>query len=171
MFYWEEICRDGRRSEMTLIWDLRYAAIMLGTMMFIARTEWQMTENIIMSSDIIIIITITLPFCSTNWDHPLQGVRRQVQRSPLRSHHVWGMQGKQNNECCQNHIPHSIISRVSSGGLSRVWQITSVPGRRTAWWTEWTGTGASSAASRSAWRWACPEMVSTLAKSRAVAST
>ena len=42
---------------------------------------------------IIIIITITLPFCSTNWDHPLQGVRRQVQRCPLRRHHLWGMQG------------------------------------------------------------------------------
>ena len=42
---------------------------------------------------IIIIITITLPFCSTNWDHPLQGVWRQVQRCPLRRDHVWGMQG------------------------------------------------------------------------------
>ena len=161
MFYWEEICRDGRRSEMTLIWDLRYAAIMLWTMMFIARTEWQMTENIIMSSYIIIIVTITLSFCSTNWDHPLQGVRRQVQRCPLWSHHVWGMQGGQNDQSDQNPIPHQIISRVSSGGLSRVWQITSVPGRRTAWWTEWTETGASSAASRSAWHWACPETVST----------
>ena len=108
-----------------------------------------------------------LSFCSTNWDHPLQGVRRQVQRCPLWSHHVWGMQGGHNDQFDQNPIPHQIISRVSSGGLSRVWQITSVPARRTAWWTEWTETGASSAASRSAWRWACPETVST----RAVAST
>ena len=38
------------RSEMTLIWAPRYAAIMWGTMMFIAQTEWQMTENIIMST-------------------------------------------------------------------------------------------------------------------------
>ena len=36
-------------------------------------------------------------FCSTNRDHPLQGVRRQVQRCPLRGHHVWGLQGGTKN--------------------------------------------------------------------------
>ena len=51
--------------------------------------------------------------------------------------------------------------RVSSDGPSLVWPTTSVPDRRTAWWTESTGTGVSSAGSRSAWHWACPGMVST----------
>ena len=35
--------------------------------------------------------------CSTNRDHPLQGLRRQVQRRPLRGHHVWGLQGGTKN--------------------------------------------------------------------------
>ena len=35
--------------------------------------------------------------CSTNRDHPLQGVRRQVQRRPLWGHHVWGLQGGTKN--------------------------------------------------------------------------
>lgn len=108
---------------------------------------------------IIIIITITLPFCSTNWDHPLQGVRRQVQRCPLRRHHLWGMQG--GSWWWVLLTPQWLFPcRASSGGPSPVWPTTSVPGRKTAWWTEWTGTGASSAASRSAWRSACPETVS-----------
>ena len=35
--------------------------------------------------------------CSTNRDHPLQSVWRQVQRRPLRGHHVWGLQGGTKN--------------------------------------------------------------------------
>ena len=58
-----------------------------------------------------------------------------------------------------------LICRDSSGGRSRVLRTTSARGRRTAWWTEWTETGVSSADSRSAWPSACPEMVSTLQSS------
>ena len=73
----------------------------LGTLMFIARTEWQMTENIITSSQTphhYYHHYNPIFFFSTNWDHPLQSVRRQVQRSPLRGHHVWGLQGRPHND-------------------------------------------------------------------------
>ena len=42
-----------------------------------------------------------------------------------------------------------------------MWPTTSVRDRRTVWWTESTGTAASSAGSRSAWHWGCLEMVSS----------
>ena len=104
--------------------------------------------------------------CSTNRDHPLQGLRRQVQRRPLRGHHVWGLQGGTKNiSKTGKYFFALLICRDSSGGRSLVLRTTSARGRRTAWWTEWTETGVSSADSRSAWPSACPEMVSTLQSS------
>ena len=50
--------------------------------------------------------------------------------------------------------------RASSGGVSRAMQPTPAPVRRTAWSTAPAATAASTAGCRSAWQWACHEMVS-----------
>ena len=47
--------------------------------------KWFMIPKV---ASIYMIIAMTLSSFSTNRDHPVQGVRRQVQRRPLRGHHV-----------------------------------------------------------------------------------
>lgn len=56
------------------------------------------------------------------------------------------------------HAP--FLCRASSGGVSRAMQPTPAPVRRTAWLTAPAATAASTAGCRSAWQWACHEMVS-----------
>ena len=55
-------------------------------------------------------------------------------------------------------------ARGSSVVLRAAWRTTSAPGRRTALWTEWTGTDASSVDYRNAWPSECLAMVSRLIK-------
>ena len=113
MFYWEKICGDCMQGweEGGNYINMRSKICsnnVLGTLMFIARTEWQMTENIITSPHHYYHHCNPIFFCSTNWDHPLQSVRRQVQRGPLRGYHVWGVQGRPDHDK-ESHVNHIII--------------------------------------------------------------
>ena len=59
---------------------------------------------------IYMIIAMTLSSFSTNRDHPVQGVRRQVQRRPLRGHHMRGLQGESSVPQCPSVSPSVSLS-------------------------------------------------------------
>lgn len=85
-------------------------------------------------------------------------VRRTKHREWNQAHHMYLHPWLE----CAFYVLHlcASVSRVSSAAVSRTTPCTLVPARGTAWLTELTGTGASTAVSRSVWLWAWAEMVS-----------
>ena len=76
-------------------------------------------------------------FCSPNRDNPVQSLRRQIQRSPLRSHHLWRLQRvlpavpelrgqlplSQTEELCGRSRQSQPMSIMSFGKVSSAWNV------------------------------------------------